>query len=74
MKKIWIHKSHSFKEANEFDREYYFKMTPKERLNIMQELREMYYKFSKPFKGPKAKYGYRKRLQRVIKVIPQIQS
>ena len=68
MKKIWVHKSKNFKEAEEFDREYYRQMTPEERLSIVQELREMYFKFTKA-KGNKYIYASGKRLQRVIKII-----
>lgn len=68
MKKVWVHVSHSFKEAEEFDREYYFKMSPQERLNIMQQLREMYYKFPK-FR--RENNGYRTRLQKVVRVVKQ---
>ena len=60
MKRIWINKAKSFKEAEEFDRKYYAQMTPEERLRIVQELREMYFKF--------ARVRSRK-LQRVIKII-----
>ena len=66
MKRIWVNKAKSFKEAEEFDRKYYNQMTPEERLSIVQELREMYLKFSR--KGA-SKYASRKRLRRVIKVI-----
>lgn len=66
MKKIWIRKSASYKEAEEFDREYYLKMTPSERLDIMQYLREIYYKF-----GRKKKTNGRARLRRVLKIIKQ---
>ena len=71
MKKVWMHISRSFKEADEFDRQYYLKMTPQERLYIMQELREIYYSFVKPFKGEKRRHGHRKGLQRVIRIVQQ---
>ncbi len=66
MRKIWVHKAGSFQEAEEFDRKYYAQMTPEERLNIVQELREIDFNF--PRKGP-SKYANRRRLQRVIKII-----
>jgi len=64
MKKIWINKADSFKKAEEFDQEYYQKMTPEERLDIMQYLREEHFKI----KG-KAKLNGRARLRRIAKVI-----
>jgi len=66
MKKIWINKADSFKRADEFDQEYYLKMKPSERLDIMQNLREEHFKF----KG-KAKKNGRTRLRRVLKIIKQ---
>jgi len=49
MKKIWINKARSFKSAEEFDIEYYQKIGPRKRLELMQILREMFYKI-KPHK------------------------
>ena len=71
MKKIWVHKSKSFKEAEEFDRLYYFEMSPAQRLDIVQELREMYFKFPKQRRHPDKglKNASRKRLRRVIKIV-----
>ena len=66
MKKIWINKVNSFKEAEEFDRKYYARMTPEERLSIVQELREIHFKFLNPDSKP--------RLQRVIKVVQMTQG
>ncbi len=66
MKKIWIKKFKSFKEADEADNQYYFKMSPAERIETMQYLREIYLKF----KGKRKNDG-RKRLRRVIKVFQQ---
>jgi hypothetical protein len=34
--KIWVNKSNSFKEAQEFDDSYYLSMTPTERLETVQ--------------------------------------
>ncbi len=64
MKKIWIKKFKSFKEAEKADIEYYSQMSPKERLNTMQLLREMYFKM----KGLK---NDATRLRRTIKIIQQ---
>ena len=63
MKKIWINKANSFKEAAEFDSVYYARMSKSERIVTMQFLREVYLKF----KAPKNENG--KGLRRVIKVI-----
>lgn len=60
MKKIWVNKANSFKEAEEFDNNYYLSMSASERLEIMQELRDIYYKI---------KNESRKRLSRFIKII-----
>lgn len=65
MKKIWIHKSNSFKEANEFDVEYYSCESPRQRLSDMQFCREMYFKL----KG--ITNAGRRRLRRVIRIIKQ---
>jgi hypothetical protein len=64
--KIWVHKSKSFKEAQEFDDSYYLSMTPTERLETVQFLREEYWKMNKG----KIHEG-RKRLRRVFKLIKQ---
>ncbi len=64
MKKIWINKVRSFKSAEEFDIEYYQKIGPRKRLELMQILREMFYKI-KPYK----KNEGRKRLRRFVKIV-----
>ncbi|MFH1593374.1 MAG: hypothetical protein ABID09_01590 [Candidatus Omnitrophota bacterium] len=63
MKKIWVNKAKSFKEAERFDNSYYLSMSRTERLETMQFLREIYYKI----KG--LKNEGRKGLRRVIKII-----
>lgn len=63
MKKIWINKANSFKEAAEFDLEYYIRMSRSERISTMQFLREIYHKLKVP------RNGNGKRLRRIIKVI-----
>lgn len=63
MKKVWVRKTDSYKEAGSFDLEYYLSMTPQKRIETMQYLREIYYKI----KGKDEKV--RERLQRVIKII-----
>jgi hypothetical protein len=63
MKKRWVNKARSFKEAQKFEDDYYSKMSEKKRLETMQFLREIYYKI----KG--IKNEHRKGLRRVIRVI-----
>jgi len=65
MKKIWINKANSFKEASEFDSAYYAKMSKAERIWTMQLLREIYSKL----RTPKIENG--KGLRKVIKIIQQ---
>lgn len=72
MKTIWVNKTKSFKKAEKFDRKYYLAMTPEERLEIIQLLREGYLPW-----GPLGRTGKTrknesgKRLQRVISFIQQ---
>ena len=65
MKKIWIKKSKSFESAGQFDINYYLAMSPSERLDTMQLLREMAFKIKKGLKYERARKG----LRRVIKII-----
>lgn len=65
MKKIWVYKTDSFREAEEADASYYLKMSKRKRLEIVQFLREAYYKMKKTFKNNES----RKRLRRIIKII-----
>ena len=64
MKRIWVKKIKSFREAKEFDLNYYLAMSGMERLKIVQFLREMHHKIKKGFNGKS-----RKGLRRVIKII-----
>lgn len=66
MEKIWVNIAKSFKEAEEFDLQYYLNMTPEKRLDIMQFLRDEYIKMKKLDKDE-----IRKGLRRSIKVIKQ---
>lgn len=61
----WAKKFNSFKAAEEADNSYYAKMSPAEKWDTMQFLRETYYKF----KG--ARYEKGKGLRRVLKIIKQ---
>lgn len=63
MKKIWINKAKSFKQAEKFNQNYYLKMTETERLEIIQFLREMRNKIGG------RKHENREGLRRVIKII-----
>lgn len=60
-RKKWVNKTNSFKEAENFDRDYYFKMTAEERLETMQLLREKYSKIETRYN-----HENRKRLRRVF--------
>lgn len=64
MRKIWVHKAKSFKEAVEFDHRYYLKMTPTKRLETMQLLREMLFKYERYRRGKNGKG-----LRRFIKIV-----
>lgn len=66
MKKIWVNRAKSLRDAEKFDYEYYSKMTETERLEMVQFLRESYYKL----KRPKKNEG-REGLRRFIKIIQQ---
>ena len=66
MKKIWINKARSFKEAQRFDNAYYSNLSSAERVESVQFLREEYFK----------SYGLKlsengKRLRRVFSIIKQ---
>ena len=66
MEKIWIRKAKSFSEAREQDMDYYLKMSAKERLEIVQFLREQYSKFAGDYASENGK-----RLRRTITVVQQ---
>lgn len=67
MKKTWIKKFSSFKKAQEADRRYYARLSPAERLDIIQFLRESYFRMKGLFK-----HDGRSRLRRSIKIVQQI--
>ncbi len=64
MNRIWINKANSFKEAKNFDDNYYLSMSAIERLETIQFLREK----NNKIKG-KLRHASRERLRRVIKII-----
>jgi len=63
-KKVWLNKARSFKEAQKFDAAYYLKLSSKERIEMIQVLREAHFK-------SKGLYPVEdgKRLRRVVKII-----
>ena len=65
MDKIVINKAKSFKEAQEWQDNYYMSKTGRERLSDVQICRENYFKI----KGINAG---RKRLRRVFRIVKQI--
>ena len=67
MRKIWVNKANSFSDAEKFERSYYSKMLPSEKLDTIQWLREEYFRSHKM--GGSDAGG--KRLRRVLKIIEQ---
>jgi len=67
MQKIWMKKANSFYEAQKQDQDYYLKMSPEERLEIVQFLREQYLKF-----GRVDINEIGKGLRRIITVVQQV--
>ena len=66
MRKIWINRAKSFEEAQDFDNVYYLNLSSVERVEIVQILREEYFK----------NHGMNfredgKRLRRVLRVVKQ---
>jgi hypothetical protein len=66
MKRIWINRAGSFREAQVFDTEYYARLSREERLEAVQILREEYFK-SRGLEF--CEDG--KRLRRVFRVVKQ---
>ena len=66
MTKVWINKANSFEKAKTFDAEYYKNLSSTERIEIVQFLREQYFKFN----GLNFNEN-RKRLRRVSRIIKQ---
>ncbi|MBC8473520.1 MAG: hypothetical protein H8D54_01765 [Candidatus Omnitrophica bacterium] len=67
MKKIWIHKSDSFEKAKDFEIKYYSDLSSSERIDMVQFLREQYFKL----KG-RLKDESREGLRRSIKIVKLI--
>ena len=67
MKKIWVNKAKSFEEAEDFDNEYYLRLSSAERVESVQFLREAY------IKSHRLKLRENgKRLRRVFRIIKQV--
>lgn len=62
---VWIHKTHSFKDANDFDVRYYLAMSRRRRLETMQFLRDL----TLTLRHDRFHGRGRKRLRRVITVL-----
>jgi hypothetical protein len=65
-RKIWIKKTGSFSEAQDQDLQYYMNMTPQERIETVQFLREQYFKFNGSISDESGKG-----LRRTVRVIQQ---
>ena len=66
MKEIWVRKARSFSESEKQDLNYYLKMSPQERVEIVQFLREQYPKFAKVNVSESGK-----RLRRSVRIFKQ---
>ncbi len=66
MKKIWVKKFNFFESATKFDEDYYINMSGKQRLEIVQFLRDNHFKICRGKKNES-----RKGLRRFIKIIQQ---
>lgn len=64
--KTWIHKAASFADAETFERDYYAKMSPGERLAVVQYLRE-----ERMRTGKRCVHEGGKRLRRVLAIVEQ---
>ena len=64
VRRIWVNKAKSFEEAAAFDREYDERLSPEERLETVQMLREMHFAQSGMVIGENGK-----RLRRVLNVV-----
>ena len=62
--KIWVKKISSFQEADKLNFEYYQSMTPQERLETVQFLRDQHYKLMNNHEN-------RKRLRKVVRIVKQ---
>jgi hypothetical protein len=65
---VWIKKPCSFSEARDLDLQYYSDMTPQERLETVQFLREQYFKLKGTFSDESGKG-----LRRTVRIVQQAQ-
>jgi hypothetical protein len=66
MERIWVNKADSFEAANQFEVQYYARLSSEVRVETVQLLREAH------FKATGLKFGENgKRLRRVLSVIKQ---
>jgi len=63
MKKIWVHRARSFKEAERFEQKYYQAMSARERVETVDWLRQVARKMRKGNGGT--------RLRRVITIVKE---
>ena len=66
VKKVWLNKAASFDEAQKFDRNYYSRLSGADRIEMVQALREAYFKSKGMTLGEDGK-----RLRRFFRVIKQ---
>lgn len=64
--KVWINKALSFDEAEQFEIDYYMGLSGEERIEIVQILRENYFKSKGLYTGENGK-----RLRRVFRIVKQ---
>ncbi|MBM3253508.1 MAG: hypothetical protein FJZ16_04575 [Candidatus Omnitrophica bacterium] len=65
MKKIWVHKAHSFKEADEFDIKFWRRAGALARFSATWLMIGEFFKI-------KGKYGYKPRLRRTVQNIERL--
>jgi hypothetical protein len=66
VKKVWLNKVASFDEAQKFDTEYYLRFSSAERIEMVQALREAYFKSKGMTIGEDGK-----RLRRIFRIVKQ---
>jgi hypothetical protein len=65
LNKIWVKKTTSFKSSREIDLDYYLSMSPSKRLETVQFLREIIFRFKRGLSLEKSRKG----LRRTIKIV-----
>lgn len=64
--RVWLHKSAPFEEAQQFDVDYYLRVSSAERIEMIQILREAYFKLKGLAAGENGKS-----LRRVFRIVKQ---